>query len=99
MNKQELKRRIIAAGGMRTVNMWWADNGHWRKVRVNSPQWRPVEAVRANGLVVGGSILHLDWSADVRYDYDGPYRFMVTWHHRNGEEYSRAEYTLNKEEQ
>jgi hypothetical protein len=98
MSKAEVKRRIIAAGGMKTIGHWWYKDGHWQKMRVNATGWREVEAVRSSGLVVGGSILDLDATAEVTHDYDGPHRFMVTWYHRNGEPYTRSEYTLNREE-
>jgi hypothetical protein len=98
MNKSELKRRIIAAGGARSIAHWWAGPEGWRECRVNDPRWREVDAVRSTGLVLGGSILDLDSTAEVRYDYDGPNRFTITWYHRNGDPFSRREYTLLKEE-
>ena len=98
MNKSELKRRIIAAGGARSIRHAWATpDGGWRECRLNDNSWRTVDAVRSTGLVLGGSILDLDSTAEVRYDYDGPYRFTITWYHRNGDPFSKREYTLLKE--
>ena len=99
MNKSELKRRIIETGGARCIAHWWMRDGEWHRTRVNDTSWRVVDALRSDGLVLGGSILDLNWSAEVKYDYDGPYRFMITWHHRNGDAYARREYTLNMEEE
>jgi hypothetical protein len=89
VSKAEFKRALVAAGGARMVAFHRRTNGGgWHPV---AAEWRDVQRVASQYVVLGDSRLDLDAKTTVE---GGGSTYTVTWHYKNGEAYASATYVL-----